>query len=82
MTRRVQLQVELTERQSEAKIRLAQPATSALLYGGAKGGGKSWFLCVWCYNYACELIGRFGLKPSGVDTSRDLHDKVWHGEGP
>jgi hypothetical protein len=64
MTRRVQLQVELTERQSEAKIRLAQPATSALLYGGAKGGGKSWFLCVWCYNYACELIGRFGLKPS------------------
>lgn len=31
------------------------------MYGGAKGGGKSWFLCVWAYMQAWSIASRFGL---------------------
>lgn len=33
-----------------------------LLYGGAKGGGKSVLGCIWAYTYAKWLIKTFGLK--------------------
>lgn len=33
-----------------------------LLYGGAKGGGKSVLGCIWAYTYAKWLIKTFGLR--------------------
>jgi hypothetical protein len=35
-----------------------------LLYGGAKGGGKSVLGCRWMFIEACEIIDKFGLNPS------------------
>lgn len=55
----------LTDRQSEAYLRLNTPAAEVdVLYGGAKGGGKSHFLCVWVFLWSCAIAERFGLKPS------------------
>jgi len=44
------INIELSERQALAYNDPAQ----FLLYGGAKGGGKSWFLCVWIYTNAIQ----------------------------
>lgn len=54
----------LTPRQTIAYKILASEDNADLLYGGAKGGGKSYFLCVWAYLWACDLIRRFGIKAS------------------
>jgi len=54
----------LTARQGEAYVRLNQPGNIALLYVGAKGGGKSWFLCVWTVAESDKLIIELGLKVS------------------
>jgi len=35
-----------------------------LCYGGAKGGGKSYFGCFWVLEYCRWVIHHFGLKPS------------------
>ena len=58
------LEVDLTERQWQAWQALERPDIRRLLYGGAKGGGKSFFLCVWMWNYAQTIIDRFGLEPT------------------
>lgn len=34
------------------------------MFGGAKGGGKTFFFCLWFYLWMCWLINFFGLKPS------------------
>ncbi|MDD5135049.1 MAG: hypothetical protein PHP01_06540 [Phycisphaerae bacterium] len=65
----VQLQGEYTKRQTQADIALARDDVRRLLYGGAKGGGKSFFLCVWMFCYAWEIAARFGLKT----TKNPLH---------
>jgi phage terminase large subunit len=55
---------ELTERQEQALRLLCSKEKVELCYGGAKGGGKSWLLCVWAFIWARKLIKLFGLKPS------------------
>lgn len=54
----------LTDRQSEAYQALDSPSVQDVLFGGAKGGGKSFFLCVWAYNLARSIADFFGLRPS------------------
>jgi len=68
------IRIDLHQRQTQAMDaidRLAKeqaskksPQTAEVLYGGAKGGGKSVFGCVWCYNEAIQIIQRFKLQPT------------------
>lgn len=51
-------------RQSEAWLLAHDPAVIELLYGGAKGGGKSIWLCRIVWAMAIELIRKYGLEPS------------------
>jgi len=54
----------LTTRQGEALKVMLMPESNALMYGGAKGGGKSYFLSVWVFYWVDHLIKLFKLKPS------------------
>jgi hypothetical protein len=56
--------LELHERQTIAWSTLDMPNVRELLYGGAKGGGKSVFLCAWCFAEAKRLIRENNLKPT------------------
>lgn len=51
---------ELTTKQSKAYWTLLEPEVTELLYGGAKGGGKSIFGCIWmyieCYEFALKYV--------------------------
>ena len=61
----LKLQFELSERQ-----RLAQDATEQfVLYGGAKGGGKSWWLNIWVFTEALRYRGNklFFCRRRSVD---------------
>ena len=40
-----------------------------VMYGGAKGGGKSFFLCAWVFLWAVALANRFELTP----TDKPVH---------
>lgn len=60
----VQLQVNYTYRQSQAVQALARAIVKRLLYGGAKGGGKSFFLCVWAFLYAWNVCVTHAIQPS------------------
>ena len=60
------IKVKLTGLQSRAIKHLTDDSTRSLLFGGAKGPGKSFLLCHWVHywcNYLCEL---FDLKPSDI----------------
>lgn len=46
----------LSVKQTVAWDHLENPGIDEILYGGAKYGGKSWFLCVWSYLFACNFI--------------------------
>lgn len=59
-----QLKVDLTDRQSAAWRALDRPDIRRVLYGGAKGGGKSWFLCVWSFMRAYQISHDLGLRKS------------------
>lgn len=57
--------IELTDKQSTAwKYLFSDDELINVLYGGAKGGGKSFFLCVWACIYAKQLAKDFNLSPS------------------
>lgn len=58
------IKIRYTDRQLEAYQALKRADVRRVLYGGAKGGGKSWFLCTWAFDYAVGLIHSLGLKPS------------------
>lgn len=58
------LNIEFTERQLEAWATLCQKDVKEVMYGGAKGGGKSFLLCIWVYAYCMWVINKFDLKPS------------------
>ena len=54
----------LTEKQTQAWDHLENPEVDELMYGGAKYGGKSWFLCAWVYHFACEFAKRHKIPQS------------------
>ena len=53
----------LTPRQSRAYELLTNPEDLALMFGGGKGGGKTFFFCVWVDNWCKYLKELFGLVP-------------------
>lgn len=60
----IELDVERTDQQKLAWRALAKKSVRRLLYGGAKGGGKSWFLCVWLFCMVWWIMVRAKLEPS------------------
>lgn len=58
---RVNICYTLTPRQKLAWDHLTNDKNAEVLYGGAKGGGKSFFLCLWVIAYAEKLIDLFQL---------------------
>jgi phage terminase large subunit len=42
---------------SDKQIEAYEASEQFLLYGGAKGGGKSWFLCIWVFSKALAVPG-------------------------
>jgi len=64
MSKTDQLNVNLTARQSRAWVELDDPTVREVCYGGAKGGGKSWLLCVWMYTKLSQIAADEQLKPS------------------
>lgn len=62
--REIQLQVERTDQQRKAWRALDNPAIRRLLYGGAKGGGKSYFLCTWLFTAVWTIMVQAQLQPS------------------
>lgn len=58
--------IKLTPKQSQAYRLLLnlEIAWMAMLYGGAKGGGKDFLFCIWVKTWCEWLIKFFGLEPS------------------
>ena len=56
------MNLELTSKQSEAFHCLIDDRDLDILYGGAKGGGKSWLFCIWVMIWVKKLISFFDLK--------------------
>ncbi|MHC4290350.1 MAG: hypothetical protein ACYSOF_02040 [Planctomycetota bacterium] len=52
-----------TARQTLAFDTLARPDVKEVLYGGAKGGGKSVFGCLWCFARAMEIARDCQIAP-------------------
>ena len=52
-----------TPRQTLAFDTLDRPDIKEVLYGGAKGGGKSVFGCLWCFTRAMEIARDCGIAP-------------------
>lgn len=59
-----QLKVVRTDRQKLAWRALEDPKVRRLLYGGAKGGGKSYFLCAWLFTVVWAMMVKANLQPS------------------
>jgi hypothetical protein len=53
---------QLTVKQTTALNHLESDENCSVLYGGAKGGGKSYLLCVWVFMWAYHLIELFGIN--------------------
>lgn len=54
----------MSVRQQRAFQILDDPTVTAVLYGGAKGGGKSVFGCIWLFIKALAVLDKFKLRPS------------------
>jgi phage terminase large subunit len=54
--------IHLSPKQTIALQKLADPEVNFLLYGGAKGGGKSVFGCYWLFFKCLDLIEKFNLE--------------------
>lgn len=63
------LEFDFTERQTEAYEALDSPGIVDIMYGGAKGGGKSHFLCAWVFLFCVAVANRFGMQP----TDKPIH---------
>jgi len=53
----------LTAKQTLAWDALRRPDIKEVLYGGAKGGGKSVFGCMWSFHKALEIIKKCDISP-------------------
>ena len=53
----------LTAKQTTAWDALKHPDVKEVLYGGAKGGGKSVFGCIWSFTKALAIIKQCGIEP-------------------
>lgn len=60
----VELDVKRTGQQKKAWKALDEAGVRRLMYGGAKGGGKSWFLCVWLFTMVWAIMVKAKLEPS------------------
>lgn len=58
--------VNLTRLQSRAIKHLTDDMTRSVLFGGAKGPGKSFLLCHWVHYWCDYLSTLFNLKPSDI----------------
>lgn len=58
------MEYHLTKRQDEAWSYLTNDADHAVMYGGAKGGGKSFLGCLWVFQWCERLIELMKIKPS------------------
>lgn len=61
MNKIIEFNPELTKRQSVAWAAIHNPEKVDVLYGGAKGGGKSHFLCVWVFCEAMAIAAKYKL---------------------
>jgi len=59
----VRVEFPLQAQQKAALRALRDPAVREVMYGGAKGGGKSHLGCVWMFTEAMADIERYGLDP-------------------
>ena len=59
-----QLSADPTDQQNLAWDALDDPRVRRVMYGGAKGGGKSWFLCVWLFLTVYKIMVDAKLQPS------------------
>lgn len=60
------LNADLLPKQKLAWGHLADPAIRGVNYGGGKGGGKSFFLCVWAYLRAWSIAAKYQLPRSSM----------------
>lgn len=58
----IRIEPEYTEKQTQALYELRKPGSIEVLYGGAKGGGKSHLGCLWMYIEAVKDIQRFDIQ--------------------
>jgi hypothetical protein len=76
----MEINIDLTKKQSQAWKHLMSQTINEVLYGGSAGAGKSWLGCLWistlCLNYAgirC-LIGRTVLQQLKLTTLNTLFE--------
>lgn len=67
----------LTPRQGSAYGLLTNLDDVALMYGGAKGGGKSFLESLWVYTWSRWLIDFFGLKYNEANPEPPLAIGFW-----
>ncbi len=61
--RKLDFRSKLTKKQTLAWDALARSDVKEVLYGGAKGGGKSVFGCLWCFEKALDIIKLCDIAP-------------------
>ena len=61
--RKLDFRSKLTHKQTLAWDALARSDVKEVLYGGAKGGGKSVFGCLWCFEKALDVIKLCDIGP-------------------
>ena len=60
----INLEVTLTARQYDCYQKFWDPNIRSILFGGARGGGKTFLGCFLTFQYAVEAIRQFSLKSS------------------
>jgi len=58
------MKIKLTPKQTKCFQALRNPGVREVLYGGAKGGGKSVFGCYWSFVRAIEIANQCHVEPS------------------
>ena len=60
----INLDINLTKQQTKCFDAFFNPTVKAVLYGGARGGGKSVMGCLLSFLYAVNVINTFNLSPN------------------